>query len=62
MTYSVVKSNKNFYNLLEKDTGLVIELSETEKRARDYCRKLNLGSGFNGFTPTFFTEKLIIQG
>lgn len=57
MSYSV-KQGENGYNILEKDTDIVIELSRTEKEARDFCRKMNLGSGFNGWTPTFFTKKM----
>ena len=56
MSYSV-KRGKSGYNIVEKDTDLTIELERTEKEARYLCRKMNLGSGFNGWTPTFFTSK-----
>jgi hypothetical protein len=47
---------KNKFHVVEKDTGLTIAEKNSEKGARDVCRALNLGSGFDGFTPTFFTE------
>lgn len=56
MSY-IVKENKGSYDILEKDSDTVLELSTDEKRARDLCRKLNLGSGFNGWTPSFFAIK-----
>jgi hypothetical protein len=59
MSYVTVKSSGNEYDLLEKDTNILIKLEKTENDARDICRKLNLGSGFEGFTPPFFAEKLV---
>lgn len=56
MSYSVKKSNDQ-YDILEKDSGILIETHGDEKNARDICRKLNLGSGFEGWTPTFFSKK-----
>jgi hypothetical protein len=60
MSYSV-KQGKTGYNIVEKDTDLTIELERSEKEARDLCRKMNLGSGFNGWTPTFFTSKMSVN-
>lgn len=57
MSYSVKKGNTG-YNIVEKDTEVVIEVERSEKEARDICRKLNLGSGFNGWTPTFFAMRM----
>lgn len=59
MSYSVVKTKTEKYNLLEKDTDTVIELNKTESDARTLCRKLNLGSGFCGWTPDFFAKKVL---
>lgn len=58
MSYSVQKGEVG-YNILEKDTNVLIELERSERQTRDLCRKMNLGSGFNGWTPTFFTLKLL---
>lgn len=56
MSY-VVKETHGKFNILEKDSNIVIEMEYDEKSARDICRKLNLGSGFNGWTPPFIAEK-----
>lgn len=56
MSYSVKKGDVG-YNILEKETDVLIELEKTEKETRDICRKMNLGSGFNGWTPNFFIKK-----
>jgi hypothetical protein len=57
MSYRVIGDDTG-YDILEKDTDVVIELKLEEKQAKDYCRKLNLGSGFAGWTPTFFAGKI----
>ena len=56
MSYSV-KMNEGGFDILEKESETLIELKTEEKTARDVCRKLNLGSGFNGWTPTFVAVK-----
>lgn len=59
MSYSVIKSEKNVFDILEKDTGSVIEIKKTdEKEVRSMCRKLNLGSGFDGWTPDFVAKRM----
>lgn len=55
MTYRVLKE-KEEYAIVEKDTDLVVQRLKDQAEARDLCRSLNLGSGFNGFTPAFFVE------
>ncbi len=58
MSYIVKKTNATAaYNIYEKGGDVLIELSFEEKKAKDLCRKLNLGSGFNGWTPMFFAVK-----
>jgi len=56
MSYSVKENEKFSYDIIEKDTDITIVMKTNEKRARELCRKLNLGSGFNGFTPVFFAD------
>jgi hypothetical protein len=59
MSYSVIKNEKNLYDIFEKESDVVIELSKTdEKDARAVCRKMNLGSGFNGWTPEFVAKRM----
>lgn len=55
MSYSV-KETEGMYVILEKDSETTIEIKGDEKKARDVCRKLNLGSGFNGWTPSFLAK------
>jgi len=55
MTYRVQQTD-NSYNIIEKDTELNIFQTHRERDARELCRSLNLGSGFNGYTPFFFTQ------
>lgn len=57
MTYKVVKNANNGHDILEVDTDTVLSLKKTEKDARDICRKLNLGSGFVGWTPSFLAAE-----
>lgn len=56
MSYSVKKGEVG-YNILEKETDALIQLEKSEEEIRDICRKMNLGSGFNGWTPDFFIKK-----
>jgi len=60
MSYKVSKSGEAF-DLHELESDITIELNVAEKSARDLCRKLNLGSGFNGWTPPFFAAKFPLQ-
>ena len=48
------KSNTQYNVITEKDTGLNIVLIKDDKDPYAIVRKLNLGSGFNGWTPIFF--------
>lgn len=62
MSYALKKSD-NVYNIYEKGSDVTIELELDEKKAKDLCRKLNLGSGFNGWTPMFFaTKHEVVEG
>ena len=61
MSYAV-KENNGSFDIYEKNSDVLIELKSEEKRAKDLCRKLNLGSGFNGWTPMFFAVKYNAKG
>lgn len=39
----------------EKETGLEIQKYLDQQKAKQTLRNLNMGSGFDGFTPNFFT-------
>lgn len=54
MPYKTVEVNGEFH-VTESDTDLVMMKTKVKDEARKLTRALNLGAGFNGFTPTFFT-------
>ncbi len=56
MSYRVVTKSGQV-EVVEKGTELVVHQGLDADFARRLCRGLNLGHGFNGFTPTFFTTK-----
>ena len=61
MNYNLVegKENKNMYDVLETTTDQVIKSFPGDKflEARAFMRHLNLGGGFDGFSPPFFLKK-----
>lgn len=58
MSYFVVKDENGICNIVEKETNTTIEIkTRDEQKIRSVCRKLNLGGGFSGFTPSFFAKK-----
>ena len=52
-----VNENKNLFEIIEKGSELVVATRKDKNEAVKLCRSLNLGSGFDGFTPPFFTLK-----
>ena len=44
-------------DILEVNTGYTIGTNIPVQEARDTCRHLNFGGGFDGWTPAFFLEK-----
>ena len=47
-------------DVIEVPTGLTISSQVPVDEARELCRHLNFGGGFDGCTPAFFLEKLEI--
>jgi uncharacterized FlaG/YvyC family protein len=56
MSYKLKQSVATKFDIIEKNTDTIIELKIPEQKAKDLCRKMNLGTGFNGFTPHFFAN------
>ena len=58
--YQADISNPSFLtaDVVEVNTNQTIKTNVTAPEARDLCRSLNFGNGFDGFTPAFFLEKL----
>lgn len=52
-----IRELESIYQIVEKDSELIVQETKDKAFARSRCRSLNLGSGFNGFTPTFFCAK-----
>jgi hypothetical protein len=53
--YKVI-NDTSLFKVVEEETQQVVFVSNKEKNARNICRDLNLGSGFGGWTPTFFCQ------
>lgn len=49
---------KQTADVVEVGTGLTIKADISVQEARDLCRHLNFGGGFDGWTPGFFNEKI----
>lgn len=56
MSYRVNENNGS-YEIIEKGSELVVAVRSDKDVAVKLCRSLNLGAGFDGFTPPFFTLK-----
>jgi hypothetical protein len=52
MNYKVVEIGGS-YCVEEKTTGYIIEAYNTPEEAKKKMKFLNLGGGFDGFTPSF---------
>jgi len=55
MIYDVLKK-KNGFDIVEKNTETTLQLSYNNAKAKSICESLNSGSGFDGWTPSFFSE------
>lgn len=45
-----------YADVVEVNTGHTIRSGLSVDKARELCRHLNFGGGFDGFTPAFFIE------
>jgi hypothetical protein len=60
MNYKV-KNNSNIFEVLEIRTDQVIAKFPTQKEAKELLRHLNLGGGFDGWTPSFILKQVKIK-
>ena len=67
MNYKIVEalllpedSEKNcpVYKVVETKTQQIIETFSEHKKAKELLRHLNLGGGFDGFTPSFLLQNV----
>jgi uncharacterized FlaG/YvyC family protein len=63
MNYNLVEGkDKSMYDVVEETTNQVIKSFPGDKflEARKFMRHLNLGGGFDGFTPSFLLKNIKI--
>lgn len=61
MNYNLVEGkDKSMYDVLETSTNQVIKSFPGDKflEARNFMRHLNLGGGFDGWTPSFLVKNI----
>jgi len=56
MNYNYVSGNTG-HHVVETATGHVLKTEMEREEARALARRLNLGGGFDGNTPSFFCAK-----
>jgi diaminopimelate decarboxylase len=56
MNYKIV-SRSICFDVLETKTNQVINSFNVYEEAKQFLRHLNLGGGFDGYTPHFFSKK-----
>jgi hypothetical protein len=52
MNYKVIENN-SLFSVIETQTEQVISIFEQRADAKQLSKQLNLGCGFDGWTPTF---------
>lgn len=58
--YKIIEDNGSF-NIWENPTEQVIRSFKDNAEARKFLRHLNLGGGFDGWTPSFFLKLFEIK-
>lgn len=58
--YKIIEE-KNLFTVFEKTTDQVIRSFGDIKEAKAFLRHLNLGGGFDGWTPSFFLKPFEIK-
>lgn len=61
MRYQILTDDENGFLIQEKTTGLVVEEFVDQEEARWYCKFLNLGGAFDGWTPRFMLTKIDVD-
>ena len=54
MNYFVDKYDDN-YKVIERESNYELGCFQDENEAHELCTRLNMGCGFQGLTPSFFT-------
>lgn len=61
MNYKTVKHSNGKYVVVETQTDQIMKVCDTNDEARKLMKHLNLGGGFDGFSPNFFTKPVKIS-
>ena len=64
MNYNLIEGqDKSMYDILEETTNQVIKSFPGDRflEARAFMRHLNLGGGFDGWTPSFITKNFSLS-
>lgn len=59
MSY-IVKQFAQAYRIYDTSKDEYINIDMSRSKANQVARKLNLGSGFDGFIPEFFNKEYVI--
>ena len=57
MNYKIITNPGHFFDVVETNTNQIIRTFTVHQEAKSYMRFLNLGGGFDGFTPNFLIER-----
>jgi hypothetical protein len=60
VNYKIVKEDKVF-NVVETATEQVIKVLDSKPEAIKLVQHLNMGGGFDGFTPTYMTYPQVLK-
>lgn len=55
LNYKII-DNQGVFDILETTTDQIVKSFSDNQEARKLLRHLNLGGGFEGWTPTFFLQ------
>ena len=58
MNYKLITNPGHFFDVLETTTNQIVFTSAEHSKAKEFLRHLNLGGGFDGYTPSFFMKKI----
>lgn len=60
VNYKIIKEDK-FFNVVETATEQVIKQLDSKQQAIKLVQHLNMGGGYDGFTPSFMTYPEVLK-
>jgi hypothetical protein len=61
MNYKTIQTTSQKYNVIETTTNQIVKVFTLQKEAKEFMRHLNLGGGFDGWTPSFLLKNVGLQ-